>query len=393
MFWSLFLNTATLIVVSLLTSPSALERVQAALFVDLFRASASGSPVGHPRLGHRRDLLLRRRARPRRRHVPTRCSSASPAEPPPQFIDRLERELAGSIGAASAHVMLSKVVSGDAISIEEVFEMAGETRQAIEYSQELERTSAELRSTAAQLENANRKLRELDGQKDEFLSQVSHEVRTPMASIRSFSEILLEDDTRGRAAPALRIDHSPGEPAAHQAARRNPRPQRARARRAALGECSDRRRGSARPGCRRLLGSAHSATCACVSSVRERSGARVEGEADRLCQVLINLISNAINYNDASDPVVEISSRVSRGNYVIDIADNGPGILKEQREMIFKKFTRGEQSPTRSTSGTGLGLAISRQIITRMNGKLDLISRAGRGARFRITLRTSEPYR
>ena len=60
----------------------------------------------------------------------------------PEFIGRLERELAGSIGAASAHVMLSKVVSGDAVSLEEVMQMADETQQAIEYSQELERTSA-----------------------------------------------------------------------------------------------------------------------------------------------------------------------------------------------------------------------------------------------------------
>src|SRR5690606_32188859 len=58
--------------------------------------------------------------------------------------------------------------------------------------QELEKTSAELRLTARKLEDANAQLRELDSQKDEFLSQVSHEVRTPMTSIRSFSEILME---------------------------------------------------------------------------------------------------------------------------------------------------------------------------------------------------------
>ena len=115
-------------------------------------------------------------------------------EPSPEFIGRLERELAGSIGAASAHVMLSKVVSGSDVSLEEMMQMADETQQVIEYSQELEKTSAELRSTAQQLEDANAQLRELDSQKDEFLSQVSHEVRTPMTSIRSFSEILLEAD-------------------------------------------------------------------------------------------------------------------------------------------------------------------------------------------------------
>src|SRR5690606_38834075 len=160
---------------------------------DLFRSSAAESPSVIRGSTTARDLrfVAERVLGPARAHA---MFAGVPTVPPPQLIDRLERELAGSIGAASAHVMLSKVVSGDAISIEEVFEMAGETRQAIEYSQELERTSEELRSTAAQLANANLKLRELDSQKDEFLSQVSHEVRTPMASIRSFSEILLEDD-------------------------------------------------------------------------------------------------------------------------------------------------------------------------------------------------------
>src|SRR5690606_39585454 len=90
--------------------------------------------------------------------------------------------------------MLSKVVSGDAVSLEEVMQMADETQQAIEHSQELERTSAELRATAEKLEEANRQLRKVDLQKDEFLSQVSHEVRTPMTAIRAFSEILLSED-------------------------------------------------------------------------------------------------------------------------------------------------------------------------------------------------------
>ncbi|HCE21632.1 MAG TPA: sodium:solute symporter, partial [Hyphomonas sp.] len=73
-------------------------------------------------------------------------------------------------------------------------QMADETQQAIEYSQELEKTSTQLRATAEKLEEANRQLRKVDLQKDEFLSQVSHEVRTPMTAIRAFSEILLDDE-------------------------------------------------------------------------------------------------------------------------------------------------------------------------------------------------------
>ncbi|MDB5615682.1 MAG: sodium:solute symporter, partial [Devosia sp.] len=111
----------------------------------------------------------------------------------------------------------------------------------------------------------------------------------------------------------------------------------------------------------------------------------VEGDADRLCQVFINLISNAVKYNDADTPVLRISSSVKAGNYVVDIADNGPGIAKGERKLIFEKFSRGQQG-TADQSGAGLGLAISRQIVTRMNGSLDLVQGQLPGACFRVRL-------
>jgi Na+/proline symporter/signal transduction histidine kinase len=384
-FWSLFLNAGTLIVVSLLTTPSALERVQAALFTDLFRPSSRGSLavirgsaapedlyfVAERVLGAKRALAL---------------FDGVSGEPPPQFIDRLERELAGSIGAASAHVMLSKVVSGGAISIEEVFEMAGETRQAIEYSQELERTSIELRSTAAKLEDANLRLRELDSQKDEFLSQVSHEVRTPMASIRSYSEILMEerelkDAERERFVStihreSLRLTKLLDEILDLSALERGERPW-------------DNLPVNAEAALDRAI-----EVCSALALRRDMrvvigpraAGAIIDGEPDRLCQVLINLISNAIKYNDAAEPMVEIGSKVSGGNYVVEISDNGPGIAPANRDIIFDKFTRGEHGPAPTANGAGLGLAISRQIVARMNGSLELLEANSRGACFRVTL-------
>jgi signal transduction histidine kinase len=383
-FWSLFLNSATLVVVSLLTSPSALERVQAGLFMDLFRSSTTGTPAVIRGSATARDLrfVAERVFGPARAHA---LFAGVPAVPPPQFIDRLERELAGSIGAASAHVMLSKVVSGDAISIEEVFEMAGETRQAIEYSQELERTSEELRSTAAQLENANLKLRELDGQMDDFLSQVSHEVRTPMASIRSFSEILLEDgldeSQRRRFVStihneSLRLTKLLDEILDLSALERGERPW-------------DTVRVDAEAALDRAL-----EVCAPLAQrrnmqivVASRAGrAIVEGDADRLCQVLINLIVNAIKYNDADTPVVEVRSEVIDRNFIVEVADNGPGIAAAEAETIFDMFTRGERGRSDSAPGAGLGLAISRKIIGRMSGALELVPRSSRGACFRVTL-------
>lgn len=395
-FWSLAANVLTLIVGSLITSQSALERLQASVFVDVFkRGAGSGSTfvlgsatandlyfVAERVLGERRAAALFDAEALQRGVAPDML------EPSSGFIGRLERELAGSIGAASAHVMLSKVVSGSDVSLEEVMQMADETQQVIQYSQQLEKTSAELRSTARQLEDANIQLRELDSQKDEFLSQVSHEVRTPMTSIRSFSEILLEDisiDDRQRQhfvttihQESLRLTKLLDEILDLSALERGERPwtnvaidaEAALDRAVDVSDALLRRRGM------RL-------------EMGPRAGpTTVIGDADRLCQVFINLISNAVKYNDAGSPLLRIATSVQAGLHVVDIADNGPGIAGADRKIIFEKFARGQRG-SQNQAGAGLGLAISRQIVTRMNGSLDLVQGPLQGACFRVKLRVA----
>jgi len=387
-FWSLFLNTATLVAVSLFTSQSALERVQATLFVDLFRRPAAvGSLIRGSATADDLQFVAQRVLGTEK--ATALFESAGAEANTPQFIDRLERELAGSIGAASAHVMLSKVVSGGAVSLEEVLQMADETQQAIEYSQELERTSAELRDTARKLEEANRQLRELDSQKDEFLSQVSHEVRTPMTSIRSFSEILLgdgrlEEDERQKFIATIHKESLRLTKLLDQ-----------------ILDLNALERGKA--GWQNVPTDAETvldgAVEVCTALARQRNmrlvvdkragRMRIDADADRLSQVLINLISNAIKYNDAADPVVEVRSRRSRRHYIVEVLDNGPGIARNERSLVFEKFSRGAVGSTMAP-GAGLGLAISRQIISHMNGKLELVPMRSRGACFRITLPLSE---
>ena len=387
-FWSLFLNTGTLVLVSLFTSQSALERVQATVFVDLFRRPV---PVGTLIRGSATadDLQFVAQRVLGTEKATALFESVGAEANTPQFIDRLERELAGSIGAASAHVMLSKVVAGNAVSLEEVLQMADETQQAIEYSQELERTSAELRDTARKLEEANRQLRELDSQKDEFLSQVSHEVRTPMTSIRSFSEILLsegrlEEDERQKFLATIHKESLRLTKLLDQ-----------------ILDLNALERGKA--GWRNVPTDVETvldqAVEVCSALARQRQlrlivdkragGVSVDADADRLSQVLINLVSNAIKYNDDPEPVVEVRSRTSRRHYIVEVADNGPGIARDERTLVFEKFSRGAVGAAMAP-GAGLGLAISRQIISHMNGKLELVPTRGRGACFRITLPLSE---
>jgi hypothetical protein len=392
-FWSLSANVLILVVGSLLTSQSALERLQASVFVDVFhknRASSGNFVLGSATandlffvaervLGDRRAAGLF--------EAEARQAGVDPdlLEPSPEFIGRLERELAGSIGAASAHVMLSKVVSGSDVSLEEVMQMADETQQAIEYSQQLEKTSAELRSTAQKLKEANTQLRELDAQKDEFLSQVSHEVRTPMTSIRSFSEILLQADDIDQQQrqkfvstihqESLRLTKLLDEILDLSALERGERTWRN------VPVDPERALDRALDVCEALLRQRNVS----VEWGRRTASPLVEGDPDRLCQVFINLISNAVKYNDATNPVISVSTRLRAGHHLVDIADNGPGIASGERKMIFEKFSRGEQAAA-NQSGAGLGLAISRQIVKRMHGSLELVQSPLPGACFRVRL-------
>jgi Na+/proline symporter/signal transduction histidine kinase len=393
-FWSLFLNSATLVVVSLVTRQSALERIQATLFVDVFRHPSGSQPIFNRGSAATNDLFFvaervlgseRARALFETAADDERGTMPGENEMSPEFIGRVERELAGSIGAASAHVLLSKVVSGDRVSLEEVMRIADETQQVIEYSHELEEKSAELRLTAQKLQEANALLRELHQQKDDFLSQVSHEVRTPMTSIRSISEILLDDDDltadqRRRFATTIHnesvrltklldeiLDLSALEQGKRDWDNVATDPEQVVDRALEVCEALTRQRDMR------------------VEFAARARNSVVLADADRLCQVLINIISNATKYNDAADPLMRIRSFTRRGKYVLEISDNGSGIAPDARENIFEKFARGTHT-TATGPGLGLGLNISRKIVARMGGSLELVDGELPGACFRLTL-------
>jgi len=112
----------------------------------------------------------------------------------------------------------------------------------------------------------------------------------------------------------------------------------------------------------------------------------VLANADRLSQVFINLISNAIKYNTSEAPCVRLRSRIVDGTYEVLVEDNGPGIRPEERELIFSKFARGWAHTQTAVVGAGLGLAISWQIMRRLGGSLTLMPASGCGACFRVSI-------
>jgi signal transduction histidine kinase len=110
----------------------------------------------------------------------------------------------------------------------------------------------------------------------------------------------------------------------------------------------------------------------------------IRGDAERLRQVLTNLIDNAVKYSPAGDEVA-VRARRDDGRLLIEVADNGPGIPFDQQRLIFEKFGRADVAGG-SKPGTGLGLFIARSIAEAHGGTLDVESRPQAGTTFVLSL-------
>lgn len=113
--------------------------------------------------------------------------------------------------------------------------------------------------------------------------------------------------------------------------------------------------------------------------------ARVRGDAQRIGQVIQNLVSNAIKFSNSGEVIVEVHLKTvgqSEGLLRVHVSDQGIGVPKSERDHIFDIFSTADSSSTRTQSGTGLGLAISKGLVECMNGKISLISKEGEGSTF-----------
>lgn len=121
-------------------------------------------------------------------------------------------------------------------------------------------------------------------------------------------------------------------------------------------------------------------------SIEKMDQVEMKGDRDRIKQVLLNLLGNAIQYTPEGGKInIELAN--DGDNAKIIIQDNGPGIAKKDLQKIFDRFYRGEKSRTRShSSGFGLGLSISQYIVNLHNGSIDVKSEIGEGTTFTVIL-------
>jgi signal transduction histidine kinase len=115
------------------------------------------------------------------------------------------------------------------------------------------------------------------------------------------------------------------------------------------------------------------------------------GDEQRLTQVLLNVVGNAIKFTDAGE--VRIAAGVRNGHFAVSVTDTGPGIPLDQQARIFDQFHQVDSSLTKAKGGTGLGLAIAKQIVEMHGGRIWVESTPGKGSTFQMELPTRAEFR
>lgn len=250
-----------------------------------------------------------------------------------------------------------------------------------------------VRERTQQLEEANRKLQDLNKLKSDFVSTVSHELRTPLTSIKAFAEILLDarSPNPGTQRRYLEIINKESDRLTRLIAE--------------MLDLTKIESGTLdwQMSCTDLGDIIRQSEELLVPQAKEK-GIELEiaelqphavmADSDRLQQVVNNLVGNAIKFCPEGGRVQVCMERAStsgprnaiEGEYVrVVVCDNGPGIPLEEHEKIFERFYQGAKRSSVG-AGAGLGLTICRAIISHHQGEIWVDSAPGQGSRFSFTL-------
>ncbi len=399
LFWSLLANAGLYVLVPLWRGPSALEASRALLFVDVFRRGGAAQPVfwrGRAKLADLQTLAARflgaaRAQRLLDAHARAQgATSLASLTPDATLVQFVETQLAGAIGSASARLMVAQVVEEQPLALGDVLQILDEASQLRRTSQALQAQTTRLQQASDELRAANDRLAELDRLKDDFMSSVTHELRTPLTAIRALAEMMLDDADM-------------------------PGPQRQQFLAIVVAETERLTRlvNQVLDMAKIEAGAAewHNSDVDMVALVRQAAhtvqellhgrNARLvldlpdalptlRADADRLTQVLLNLLSNAAKFVPAQGGVVTLRLRGDAAGVQVQVQDNGPGVPGAQQALVFDKFRQGGDAANRP-QGTGLGLPISRHIIEHFGGRLELLPDLGQGACFAFHIPWPQP--
>ena len=390
-FWSLTVNLFTFSLISILTKPMPLEVAQSDVFIQpekylKYRSSQLTPMRREARADELKTTLshILTASRVQKIYSNYYGSKRQPEgeeKVSSDFIDHVESYLNGAIGSASSRIVLNYIVTNKTIKVEELLEMLDQTKQVIEYSKRLEAQTDELDKSAKALHDANTQLLELDEMKNEFISNITHELRTPITSIRSLAQIMREHNTSPEErSKFLKIIQE-------EAVRVSD----------LVNQVLDLRKMEQKQQLVLQPISINKAILEVADVLSTQfNGRSIEWTADdalvlaeeaKLKQILINLMSNAAKFTDPNTGHVKIDISPMDDFVDISVADNGIGIPTDQLPKIFDRFYQVQDAQMGKPKGSGLGLPISRMLAEKMGGSLSVRSTEGEGSTFTLSLR------
>jgi signal transduction histidine kinase len=267
------------------------------------------------------------------------------------------------------------------------------TQEIIKYSQALEKKSKELEALTQELQQANKQLQELDQLKAEFISTVTHELRTPITSIKAFAKILAENPN---------LDIKQKTEFLHILVVESERITRL------INQVLDVEKIQAEDNNLLLeeinfnqlikqvqtsLSSQINAKKAICSLELTTKDTYLNAHRDRLTQVLVNLLSNAVKFCDEKQGLILIELSTDRKWINLQISNNGTSIPENEKNLVFERFTQLLHPQLGKPRGSGLGLYISKQIIEQHGGHIKLDTKTGWATSFLIKLPISQVLR
>jgi signal transduction histidine kinase/Na+/proline symporter len=393
-FWSMLFNVVSFVVVSLNSKKSAEEIYQAEIFVDIFRYSVVTENVvmwnGTAYLPDLTSLLANFLGNERAEKILVSYAqrnniSLDGKKADPRLVAFAEKILSGVIGSASARIMVSSVTKEEKLKIDEVLNILRESQQMIELNKELRKKSAEVEKATKQLIEANDLLKEMDKTRDEFLYTVTHELRTPMTSIRAMAEIVhdntdMDDEQKqlflsGIIKETERLSHLITQVLnleKYESGKQQ------------LNISSVQLNSLIKDAVQSIQPLANEKNIFTEIKIPDTMFL-VQCDADLIMQVLTNLLSNAVKFAPEKGKVT-LSVHSNYDELQVWVEDNGKGIEPALHELIFDKFFQAKNQTLRKPEGSGLGLAICKKIIDLHGGTIWVNSELNKGSKFIFTL-------